>query len=37
MRKFVFVLLGVLIPTLTANCSNKKNVEKTETAEYLYQ
>ena len=28
MRKFVFVLLGVLIPTLTANCSNKKNVEK---------
>ena len=33
MRKFVFVLLGVLIPTLTANCSNKKNVEKAETAE----
>ena len=32
-RKFVFVLLGVLIPTLTANCSNKKNVEKAETAE----
>lgn len=33
MRKFVFVLLGVLIPTLTANCSNKKNVEKAVTAE----
>ncbi len=33
MRKFVFVLLGVLIPTLTANCSNKKNAEKAVTAE----
>lgn len=33
MRKFVVVLLGVLIPTLTANCSNKKNAEKAETAE----
>lgn len=32
MRKFVVVLLGVLIPTLTANCSNKKNAEKAEIA-----
>ena len=35
MRKFVFVLLGVLIPTLTANCSNKKNVEKAVIALYI--
>lgn len=35
MRKFVFVLSGVLIPTLTANCSNKKNVEKAVIALYI--
>ena len=35
MRKFVFVLLGVLIPTLTANCSIKKNVEKAVIALYI--
>ena len=33
MRKLFFVLLSVLIPMLSANCSNKKNAEKTETIE----
>lgn len=33
MKKFGFVLLGVMIPVLTADSSNMKNAEKTETAE----
>jgi hypothetical protein len=33
MKNRFFVLLGVLIPMLTANCSDKKTVEKAETTE----
>ena len=31
--RFFIVLCGMLFPLLTANCSNKKNVDKAETAE----
>ena len=31
--RFFIVLCGMLLPLLTANCSNKKNVDKAETAE----
>ena len=33
MKNRLFLLLGVLIPMLTANCSDKKSAEKTEAAE----